>query len=149
MKKLIAAGVGGVLLVSVIGGVSLHTFTGGGTKAPPNPVPPGKRAAPPNAPRHFYATSALPGPLTKVGAELRVLGRPGVVAAPAAIRPSITGVGVGGLTRQNTHASCYLNLSKTARHCELTVRAGAKPWVEVQYRVDAGGVHYLSHIYWA
>lgn len=99
--------------------------------------------------RSFYLTTSLPGPLTKTGAELRVLSKEAIDASPAATKAAITGLATGGLFRQDTHASCYLNSSGTARHCTIYVRSGVKPWAQVEYRVDTSGVHFLSMNYWS
>lgn len=91
--------------------------------------------------RTFLSASSLPGPLTKIGAELRVLSQRSIQAMPVRQRSLIRGTakGTGGAIRQNTWASCYLNATGTARRCALHVRQGARPWATVQFRVEPTG----------
>lgn len=94
----------------------------------------------PGKPAHTVAATPIPGPLTKAGAELRVLSPRGIAATPLAVRPRILALRTnGGYFRQNAHVSCYLNASGTARVCALVIRSGTKPWVDVAYRVQASG----------
>lgn len=146
-RELLSVGLAALLVLSVVVGITLHSLTQDG---PSGRTTPGHIVAPRQEPtRTFHAVTVLPGPLTKLGAEVRVLGARAIAAVPAALRPAITGIGVGGLIRQNTHASCYLNASATARRCTVIIRAGIKPWGEFEFRVDSSGTHYLSVSYWA
>lgn len=155
-RSILLIGLAALLVLSAVVGISLHTLTEDAApttvvvvpQPKPRPLPPQPKPPAPLSSRSFQSV-ALPGPLTKLGAERRVLGDDGIAAVPASLKPAITGVAVGGLIRQDTHAICYLNASATARHCTLTVRRGIKPWTIVEFRVDAIGTHYLSATYWA
>jgi hypothetical protein len=148
-KFLIVIGVSVLLLFALSLGLAL-AFTGDdGSKSS---SPPTTEIGPPSHPHQFASVNALPPPNTRIGAEVRVLSAAAIAATPEAVRPLILGLAKnGGLVRQNTHASCYLNAAGTERACTVTIRRGTKPWAQIRYNVLAasGQVVYHGYTLWS
>jgi hypothetical protein len=145
-KFLVVIGVSVALLIALSLGLAL-AFTGGdGSKS--SSGPPTTEIGPPSHPHQFASVNALPSPNTRIGAEVRVLSEAAIAATPAAVRPLILALAKnGGLVRQNTFASCYLNAAGTERVCTMTIRRGTKPWAQIRYNVLAASGQVVYHGY--